>query len=280
MGTLDPNRVVTKSRLVTDLRALGVAPGDAILLHESVRNIGWIVGGPDVVLDAVCEVLGPEGTLLKLVGSEDGLYEAAEWPAHVRDAYVRECPPYDRARTRGSRAFGLLAEYLRTRAGAERSDHPEESFVAVGKHARWITSGHPLVNGYGEGSPLDKLVQLDGKVLNLGAPLDTATLLHLAEYRARLPHKRVARYQAPIVRDGERVLVDVMELDSSHGIVDWNGGADYFEPIVRSFLAGGGGTSGTVGHAESHSMPARALVEHAIEWMETHLGSASREDGG
>jgi aminoglycoside 3-N-acetyltransferase len=41
---------ITKSRLITDLEKLGVMAGDTIMLHASVKAIGWIVGGPDIVL--------------------------------------------------------------------------------------------------------------------------------------------------------------------------------------------------------------------------------------
>ncbi|MDH7477380.1 MAG: hypothetical protein QHH17_03240 [Candidatus Bathyarchaeota archaeon] len=37
--------LITKSRLISDLKKLGVAFGDTIMLHASVKAIGWIVGG-------------------------------------------------------------------------------------------------------------------------------------------------------------------------------------------------------------------------------------------
>ena len=33
------------------------------MLRASVSAIGWVVGGPDVVLSAILEVIGLEGTL-------------------------------------------------------------------------------------------------------------------------------------------------------------------------------------------------------------------------
>lgn len=60
--------LVTKSCLVADLRGLGVHAGQSVMLHASVKAIGWVVGGPDVVLDALLEVLTPSGTLIMGVG--------------------------------------------------------------------------------------------------------------------------------------------------------------------------------------------------------------------
>lgn len=269
---MEIERFVPRSRIVRDLAALGIQRGDTVMVHEAVSQIGWIVGGPEVVLDALEESVGPEGTILKYVGSEDGLYDVASYPPEAREAYERECPAFDPLRTRGTRQFGLLAEYIRSRAGSHRSSHPDSSFAAFGRRADWITADHPLQNGLGPGSPLDKLVQAGGKVALLGSPLDTTTLLHLAEYLADVPNKRRVHYRAAILREGQRVLVDVSELDSSNGIARWSGGDDYFAAIVSAFLAEGRGRSGRVGYASSHLLPAGELVTFGARWMEQNLG--------
>jgi len=68
---------ITRSRLVTDLKELGVSSGDVIMLHASVKSVGWIVGGPDMVIQALLDVLGEEGTLMMYVGWEDSPYHLA-----------------------------------------------------------------------------------------------------------------------------------------------------------------------------------------------------------
>jgi len=70
-----------------------------------------------------------------------------------------------------------------------------QGVVAIGALAEWITADHPYQFGYGEGSPFDKIVQANGQVLMLGAPLDTITLLHYAEHMARIPGKRLRSYR-------------------------------------------------------------------------------------
>ena len=59
--------VITRSRLVSDLSKLGLASGDTVMLHASVKAVGWIVGGPDMVLRAILDVLGSTGTLMMYV---------------------------------------------------------------------------------------------------------------------------------------------------------------------------------------------------------------------
>ena len=242
-----------------------------VMLHASVRAVGWVVGGPDVVIQALLDVLAPEGTLMMYVGSEDMPYGMAEWPEERRRAYLEECPPFDPATTPAHRKWSILTEYLRTWPAACRSDHPDGSFAAVGALARWLTEDHPLNYGYGPGSPLAKLCEAGGQVLMLGAPLNTITLLHYAEHLAKVPDKRVVRYRMPVLRDGQRVWVELEEFDTSKGIVDWRG-EDYFATIGREFLSAGRGRSGLVGAARSHLFDAQELVDFGVRWMERTFG--------
>lgn len=106
--------VVTRSRLVKDFIGLGVQPGDTLMLHASVKAIGWVVGGPDVVLYGLREVLGPQGTLMMYVGWEDNLYDLVTWSDERRRAYLEECPPFDPTTSRANRNWSILTEYLRT----------------------------------------------------------------------------------------------------------------------------------------------------------------------
>jgi aminoglycoside 3-N-acetyltransferase len=236
------------------------------MLHASVKAVGWVVGGPDVVLDALLEVLTPAGTLMMYVGWEDSPYPMDEWPAEKRQAYLDECPAFDSATSRANREWSILAEYVRTKPGARRSANPEWSMVAIGAKAEWLTKDHPLQYGSGPGSPLERLAQARGKVLLLGSPLSDVTLLHYAEHLAEVPNKRIVRYQVPIMREGRRQWVQIEELDSSRGIVDWPGG-NYFEAIMRDYHAADSAREGLVGAARSYLLDAAGLVEFATRWM-------------
>jgi aminoglycoside 3-N-acetyltransferase len=54
----------TRSSLAADLRAIGIAPDDAVLVHAALRRVGAVIGGPDTILDAMRDVVGPAGTIL------------------------------------------------------------------------------------------------------------------------------------------------------------------------------------------------------------------------
>jgi aminoglycoside 3-N-acetyltransferase len=265
-------RLVTRSKLAEDLRKLGLLPGQVVMLHASVKAIGWIVGGPDAVIQAILDVLGPEGTLMMYVGWEEDPYLTIVLEEGRGEAYLMECPPFDPQRSRANRKWSILTEYLRTWPGACRSDHPEASVAAVGAKAQWITENHPLHYPYGSGSPYAKLCEAKGKVLLLGAPFNTLTILHHAETLARIPNKRLVRYKMPILREGKRVWVEIEDIDTGRGIVEGRSSEEYFAAIVRDYLVAGKGRSGEVGAAESHLFEAADLVEFAVQWMERTFG--------
>lgn len=266
--------IVTRSQLVRNLGELGVSAGQAVMLHASVRNIGWIVGGPDVVLDAILAVLTPTGTLMMMVSWEDNPYELEHWPRERQEAYLRECPAYDPTSSRADRRkMGILTEYLRTRPGAHRSRHPF-SYIAVGQHAKWITDNHPWQYRDGPGSPLAKLCELGGVVLLLGSPVGDVTLLHHAEHLADVPNKKVDRYRMPVLQDGRRVWMDFEEYDTTRGIVDWPD--NYFQTIVEDYLAVGNGRTDKVGAADSYLLDAVSLTAFGTRWMEEHFNGKAR----
>lgn len=270
---MEDRPVITKSRIVGDLREVGVSPGQVVMLHASVKAVGWIVGGPDVILQALLDVLTPAGTLMMYVSWADGTYEMDSWPEDKRQAYLEECPAFDPLTSRAYQQWSILTEHLRTWPGAFRSANPDASVAAVGAQAEWITKDHPLQYGYGPGSPFEKLVQAKGKVLLLGAPLNTVTMLHYSEHMAKLPNKRIVRYRIPILEDRVRKWVEIEEYDTGNGIADWPGG-DYgsqFTALVQAYLDLGQGRSGKVGGATCYLLDAPSLHEFAMQWMERNL---------
>ncbi|AZO77637.1 MULTISPECIES: aminoglycoside 3-N-acetyltransferase [unclassified Bosea (in: a-proteobacteria)] len=272
--TLPPASFVTRASLAADLAALGLASGDAVMVHAAVSRVGCLLDGPDTIIAALSDVVSPEGTVLAyadwearyedLVG-EDGRVPP-EWRDHI--------PPFDPQRSRAIRDNGVLPEFLRTTPGALRSGNPGASLVALGAKAEWFTADHPLDYGYGDGSPLAKLVAAGGKVLMLGAPLDTLTLLHHAEHLARIPGKRVRRIEAPLATPSGTQWRMIEEFDTGDPIVAGLAD-DYFAGIVTDFLASGQGRQGLIGAAPSVLVDAVAITAFGVSWLEERFGSRS-----
>ena len=265
-------RPVTRSDLVRDLHALGVREGGVLMVHAAMSSLGWVVGGVDALVLALLDVVGPDGTLAAVVGWDEDTYAMASWPEEWQRAYREELPGFDPEVTEANHDMGRLAERIRTWPGAVRGPHPESSFAALGPRAAWVVAPHADDDAFGPGSPLARLVEADGQVLMLGAPLETVTLLHHAEALADVPGKRRVRYEMPVMVDGERVWRTLEDIDSSEGAFDYDrlglGDVDPFEVIARDALAAGVGASRPVGMSTSHVFPAPDLVRFAVAWME------------
>jgi aminoglycoside 3-N-acetyltransferase len=280
---------VTRSRLVADLAGLGVRAGTVLMVHVRLSALGWIAGGSGTVVLALLDALGPEGTLMAYVGWEDDSYDLDELPPAWRAAYEAELPPFDPATSEATHDNGRLPERIRTWPGACRSRQPEASIVALGARAAWVTAEHPWDDPYGAGSPLAKLVEREGQVLMLGAPLETLTLLHHAEATARVAEKRRVVYRMPIGEESRTVWRTFHDIDTSSGAFDYGlvadeiagtpgcgPGTDAFEAIARQALAAGIGRRGLIGLGESHLFPARELHAFAEHWLEERFGAAGR----
>jgi aminoglycoside 3-N-acetyltransferase len=54
--------IATRRSLGGDLEALGLEPGDAVMVHASLRSIGPVVSGADALIAAVLDATAPNGT--------------------------------------------------------------------------------------------------------------------------------------------------------------------------------------------------------------------------
>lgn len=264
----DHPRFQTRASLRADLERLGVAPGDTVIAHGALSRVGRMLNGPDIVIGALLDATTPGGTVLAYTDWDARYDELLEPDGRVPERWRRHIPPFEAATSRAARDNGALPEFLRTWPGARRSGNPGASVAALGARAEWMTTHHPLDYGYGEGSPLAKLVAVEGKVLMLGAPLDTMTLLHHAEHMARIPAKRVIRYEVPFATGGGAVHWRMVEeFDTAQPVVDGLDD-DYFATIVTAFLATASGAQGPIGAAPSVLIEAAAITAFAVDWLE------------
>lgn len=254
---------VTYADLLSFFGSCGIRRGETLIVHSSLKAAGWIVGGPEVVMRALLDTVGPEGTVImpaqtwKNLDPSTGVHweQPEEWWPLIRDSW----PAYDPATT-PSIGMGLLAETLRTWPGAVRSAHPARSFAAVGRHASYLTADHDLHNIFGEGSPLAKLYELDGRILLFGVGHDKNTSLHLAEMRASFPKTMTTEHSA-IMTDGKRVWTpyETPAVDDS----------DFVE-LGTEFEKEHDVPAHRIGSAEVRLIRQREMVDWAVGWMNRH----------
>ena len=257
----------TRASLRDDLTRIGLRAGDTVMVHAAMSKVGPLLNGPDALSNAILDVVGSEGTML-VYTSWDSVHDdlldddgrvLPEWRDHV--------PGFDQQASRAVRMNGIIAEFVRTMKGARRSANPGASVAAVGKLADWITADHRLDYGFGENTPLSKLVEIDGRVLMVGAPWDTMTLVHHADHLANIADKRTIRIEVPFAgADGtEWHFMEEFETgDPIHEDLPEN----YIEQIVTAYVEDGGGNQGAIGAAPSLLVEARPVLAFAIRWLE------------
>lgn len=145
---------VKKERIIEDLRSLGLSRGDLINVKMSLKSIGYVPGGAKTVLEAILDVIGPEGTI-------------------VTDSFVRvyRLPIITRKKRKitGEKTLsyaGALANAILEHPNVIRSTHPIQKFAAIGKLAKELMLSHtPESYAY---DVLRKMANMGGKNLKIG----------------------------------------------------------------------------------------------------------------
>ena len=250
----------TRESIAADLRRLGVAAGMTLLVHSSLSSLGWVSGGPVAVVQALLDVLTPEGTLV-MPAHTSGNSDPAQWqnppvPEAWWQVIYDTMPAFD-PRTTPTREMGAIAETFRVWHDTLRSNHPTDSFSAWGRHAHLIAGAHELDYGLGEHSPLARVYDLDGFVLLLGVGFGNNTSFHLAEYRA--PGQVETTHGSPIMEHGERVWKRYRDIEIDSDLFP-DIGADMERETSLV-------TIGKVGSATARLFPQRPAVDFAQAWL-------------
>lgn len=162
----------TPARLEEKFRALGIAPDDAVLMHSAFSPFNGFQGEPRQVVDSLLSVLGPGGHLFMM---------SMAYTGSSRE-YLQVGKPFDVSRTVSR--MGIISETFRRRDGTLRSANPLHPVLARGPRAEWVIAGHDRVSySCGPGSPFEKMLELDTKVLFFDVPFAVFTFTHFLEDR-------------------------------------------------------------------------------------------------
>jgi len=187
---------VTRKRIADDLRTLGLARGNVVLMHSSLSALVRVEGGPGTVLDALLDVITPEGTLLLPSFQNGGEYDLLQKGCSFD---VRSSPA----------ELGIITETFRLRPGVIRSLSPTHCLAGIGRDAETILADHQRCSvSAGRGSPFEKFIAHNGKIILLGVTHGSNTTLHYVENISGAPTISQQLFKPVVIdRDGHSHVV-------------------------------------------------------------------------
>jgi aminoglycoside 3-N-acetyltransferase len=164
---------VTREKIVAGLRQLGLRAGDGVMVHSSLKSFGHVTGGSQTVIEALMEVLTPQGTLVMPSFNHGTAFEEGAL------GY------YHPAKT--ATVNGAIPDSFWRMTGVSRSLDPTHAIAAWGKHSQQYTQYHHRTLTMGPQSPLGLLYKDNGLGLLLGVTYGANTFHHVVEMTTGAP---------------------------------------------------------------------------------------------
>ena len=242
--------MLTFERLVEEFRELGMRERDILFIHSSYKSFGGVEGGPQTVIDALLDVIGPEGTLIMPTFNYDFL-KGIPWDFRTTPSQM-----------------GVLTELVRTDPRAKRMHHAIYSMSAIGKHADELVA-HRTNDCFGETTIFKKFRDWDAKILILGLPYSKSiTFLHHCEQAAGVDYRFLKEFKGTAI-DAQGKLHEesytMFARDVERGVV-----LD-FEPI-GALLDSQVVTRRQIGEADVRLMKCNDVFRVAVAAMKEHKG--------
>jgi len=251
--------IVTRDDVTAALRRVGLGRGDVLFVHNSIRSLGYVVGGPEAVVDALLFTVGPTGHVT--VPTFTSCRTTARNKQHtVFD--VDETPS----------KLGIIGETLRRRPNAHRSVHPTKSLAAIGPRAEALVAGAAGGTDFDIDGPYGRLVGMGAWVVYLGTRIGSNSMLHVVEDWLDLPY--MADREARIYIDGRATVVPERRAPEGHR--GFYGGED--RPYNRRLFAAGIIRQTHLNHARVLAVPAKDLVRFALDRERERPGSMLCDD--
>ena len=84
---MEDRKIVLKKDVIKALKEVGVKEGQTIMVHTSLKSFGFVCGGAQIIIEALLECVGDEGTIMmptqswKNLDPETGVHweEPKEW---------------------------------------------------------------------------------------------------------------------------------------------------------------------------------------------------------
>ena len=232
--------MLTKADILHQLEAFREAQGHIVSVHTSLKAIGEIDGGGEMLLSALISFFANDGGMLCI-------------PTHTWDTEV-----YDRRRA--DSCTGVLSMLAAAHPAAVRTTHPSHSMAVFGRQAELFSRADDTTNTpvhprgcYG------KLYEEDGFILLIGVGQEKNTFIHCVEEMLHVPGRLTKDMveRTVIHKDGRKEKRCLHWFDEET-IPDVS---DFFGKFEQAFRHHGAIVDGYIGRAKVQLCRARKLKE-------------------
>jgi aminoglycoside 3-N-acetyltransferase len=169
---------VTAEMVSDSLRQIGIHRGDGLLVHAAVQYLGQpvqatpgLAGGMGMYLEAIQQAIGDDGTIA----------------VPTFNFSFAQGLTYDPQAT-PSQGMGAFSELVRQHPQASRTSHPMQSLAVLGRYAADLAS-RDTPSAFDPGSAFERMLELDFKLLLLGADVSAVSIFHYSEIRYNVPYR-------------------------------------------------------------------------------------------
>lgn len=186
--------MLTHKTLVDEFSAIGLKPGDTLLVHSAYKSFGGVEGGPQTVIDALLDVLGDNGTLIMPTFNFD-FCQGKPWD-------VRTTPSH----------MGVITNMVREHPDALRVFHPIYSFAILGKNAAYLTKDR-YKSSFEEISLFGKLRKLGGKMMIIGLSYtNSMTFFHHVEEMEGVDYRYMKEFTGLVTDENGNTYQDTFTM--------------------------------------------------------------------
>jgi len=185
--------LVTQADIRAGLETFGRLQSAGVMVHSSLKSFGRVEGGSRAVIEALMDVIGPQGTLMMPSFNHDEIFQEGG-PGYYH--------PGESITTNGA-----IPDAFWRMPGVQRSLDPTHPIAAWGKNSLRYTQHHHRTLTMGPESPLGQLQRDGGYGLLLGVGYGANTFHHVVEMSTGAPclGKRSEAYPV-VLPDGRRLL--------------------------------------------------------------------------
>lgn len=246
----------SKETLIKQLYELGIRRDDVLLVHSSMKSLGEVDGGAEMMLDILMDVVS-NGMLVL--------------PTHTWATMSNEHQIYDPEKEPA--CVGILPNLFLKRKGVRRSLHPTHSLAAYCKDLKraeeFLSGEENFTTPCNRKGCYGKLYDMNAKILLLGVGLNRNTYMHGVEewfgLTERLTQETLSLKIKIKSEDGMDLLIPVQM--HKHFKPDNISISENYIKLKQPFLENGAMVEGYVGDAKSMLMSAKKVAEITTSYL-------------